>query len=47
VNDFGGKYENKGEDYIYDTRVLVDAVDYLIELMFKYKVDLLANISMA
>ncbi|KAA6383853.1 MAG: hypothetical protein EZS28_020623 [Streblomastix strix] len=29
-----------------DTRVLIEPIDYLIELMFKYKVDMLANISM-
>ncbi|KAA6370343.1 MAG: hypothetical protein EZS28_034130 [Streblomastix strix] len=32
---------------ILDTRVLTEPIDYLIELMFKYKVDMLANISMS
>ncbi|KAA6387847.1 MAG: hypothetical protein EZS28_016626 [Streblomastix strix] len=32
---------------ILDTGVLVELIDYLIELMFKYKVDILANISMS
>ncbi|KAA6387051.1 MAG: hypothetical protein EZS28_017423 [Streblomastix strix] len=32
---------------ILDTRVLIEPIDYLIELMFKYKVDMLANISMS
>ncbi|KAA6377419.1 MAG: hypothetical protein EZS28_027054 [Streblomastix strix] len=30
-----------------DTRVLIEPINYLIELMFKYKVDMLANISMS
>ncbi|KAA6355221.1 MAG: hypothetical protein EZS28_049252, partial [Streblomastix strix] len=32
---------------ILDTRVLIEPIDYLIELMFKYNVDMLANISMS
>ncbi|KAA6388642.1 MAG: hypothetical protein EZS28_015831 [Streblomastix strix] len=32
---------------ILDTRVLIETIDYLIELMFKYNVDMLANISMS
>ncbi|KAA6388753.1 MAG: hypothetical protein EZS28_015721 [Streblomastix strix] len=32
---------------ILDTRVLIEPIDYLIELMFKQKVDMLANISMS
>ncbi|KAA6402103.1 MAG: hypothetical protein EZS28_002374 [Streblomastix strix] len=32
---------------ILDTRVLIEPIDYLIKLMFKYKVDLLAIISMS
>ncbi|KAA6358741.1 MAG: hypothetical protein EZS28_045732, partial [Streblomastix strix] len=32
---------------ILDTRVLIEPIDYLIELMFKYKVNMLANISMS
>ncbi|KAA6400047.1 MAG: hypothetical protein EZS28_004435 [Streblomastix strix] len=41
VEDFGnGTYKK-------DTRVLIEPIDYLIELMFKYKVDMLANISMS
>ncbi|KAA6377211.1 MAG: hypothetical protein EZS28_027262 [Streblomastix strix] len=32
---------------ILDTRVLTEPIDYLIELMFKYKVDMLGNISMS
>ncbi|KAA6364031.1 MAG: hypothetical protein EZS28_040442, partial [Streblomastix strix] len=30
-----------------ETRVLIEPIDYLIGLMFKYKVDMLANINMA
>ncbi|KAA6402583.1 MAG: hypothetical protein EZS28_001893 [Streblomastix strix] len=32
---------------ILDTRILIEPIDYLIKLMFKYKVDMLANISMS
>ncbi|KAA6370602.1 MAG: hypothetical protein EZS28_033871, partial [Streblomastix strix] len=32
---------------ISDTRILIEPIDFLINLMFKYKVDMLTNISMA
>ncbi|KAA6374352.1 MAG: hypothetical protein EZS28_030122 [Streblomastix strix] len=32
---------------ILDTRILIEPIDFLINLMFRYKVDMLANISMA
>ncbi|KAA6382637.1 MAG: hypothetical protein EZS28_021836 [Streblomastix strix] len=32
---------------ILDTRILIEPIDFLINLMFKYKVDMLTNISMA
>jgi hypothetical protein len=32
---------------ILDTRILIEPIDFLINLMFRYKVDMLSNISMA
>ncbi|KAA6404423.1 MAG: hypothetical protein EZS28_000044 [Streblomastix strix] len=45
ANQFVNRQDQLKHYNILDTRVLIEPIDYLIELMFKYKVDMLANIS--
>ncbi|KAA6368309.1 MAG: hypothetical protein EZS28_036164, partial [Streblomastix strix] len=44
---FANRWDYLKHYNILDTRVLIEPIDYLIDLMFKYKVDMLANISMS
>ncbi|KAA6385425.1 MAG: hypothetical protein EZS28_019048 [Streblomastix strix] len=47
ANQFVNRWDYLKHYNILDARVLIEPIDYLIELMFKYKVNMLANISMS
>ncbi|KAA6387636.1 MAG: hypothetical protein EZS28_016838 [Streblomastix strix] len=47
VAQFVNRWDYLKHYNILDTRVLIEPIDYLIDLMFKYKMDMLANIQIS